>query len=85
MSPSGLFWRDVKTALDSGKETFGIFFALTPTPMCKLSMDKGCILRQGTPLRTGHPRLRPTVTHYYSEMVTSGASLPFILEWTQAC
>lgn len=25
MSPSGLFWRDVKTALDSGKETFGIF------------------------------------------------------------
>lgn len=25
MSPSGLFWRAVKTALDSGKETFGIF------------------------------------------------------------
>lgn len=49
------------------------------------STGKGCISRQGTPLRTGHPRLRPAVTHCYSEMVTSGASLPFILEWTRAC
>lgn len=53
--------------------------------MHTLSVGKGCISRQGTPLRTRHPRLRPAVTHCYSEMMTSGASLPFILEWTRAC
>lgn len=67
------FRRDFKTALAPGREAFGIFFAPSPTPMCTLSTEKGRVLVQGTPLRTGHSRLRPAVTHYYSEIVTSGA------------
>lgn len=54
-------------------------------PTCTLPTGRGRVVRQGTSLETGCPRLRPAVTHYYSEMVTSGASLPFILEWTWAC
>lgn len=52
-----------------------VFFAPTPTPICTLSTEKGCVWMQGTPLRTGHSRLRPAVTHYYSEIVTSGSRL----------
>lgn len=77
-SPSGLFWWDVKTTLILERKHLAFF---RPRPPCAhLSTGKRCVSRQGT-LRTGHPRLRPAVTHCYSEMVTSGASLPFILEW----
>lgn len=47
----------VKTALDSGKEIFGIFCSI-PTPMGTSPIDKGCIWGQGNPLRTVRPRLR---------------------------
>lgn len=85
MSPTGFFWCYVKTTLMLERKPLAFFLPATPIPMHTHSTGKGCISRQGTPLRTGHPRLRPAVTHCYSEMVTSGASLPFILEWTRAC
>lgn len=72
--------RDDKTALDSDRKPLAF-----SAPTCTLPTGRGRVVRQGTSLETGHPRLRPAGTHYYSEMVTSGASLPFILEWTWAC
>lgn len=70
----------LKTAVDCGKETFGIF--AHPNPVCKLPTDRGCIRGQGNPLRTGHPRLRPAVTHDYSEVVTAH---PLSQTETRAC
>lgn len=59
----------LKTAVDCGKETVSIFAPFQPrvqTPH-RQRVHSG----QGNPLRTGHPRLRPAVTHDYSEVVTA--------------